>query len=176
MARGATSPSSRGGASGRELSRACPEPLDLLLTRPVPLQQGSELLEHGGVFREAHRLSEQELRVSRAAQYGEQPRQILVGADPAGLHHANAAAQAYEFVGSPEGHLALAQATLYLALCPKSNSVYEGYARAARLAQDLGPLAVPLKIRNAPTDLMSQLEYGKGYSYPHASPGHWLHS
>lgn len=123
--------------------------------------------------------------LARMIEGGEDPRYVArrlirfasedVGlADPAGLHHANAAAQAYEFVGSPEGHLPLAQATLYLALCAKSNSIYESYARAARLAQDLGPLAVPLRIRNAPTDLMSKLDYGKGYNYPHSSPGHWV--
>jgi len=123
--------------------------------------------------------------LARMIEGGEDPRFIArrlvrfasedVGlADPAGLHHANAAARAYEFIGAPEGHLALAQASVYLALCPKSNSVYAAYVRAAKLAQDLGPLPVPLRIRNAPTALMGRLDYGKGYHYPHAAPGHWV--
>jgi putative ATPase len=123
--------------------------------------------------------------LARMLESGEDPRYVVrrlirfasedVGlADPAALHHANAAAAAYQFVGSPEGHLALAQLTLYLAMCPKSNSVYASYGRAAAMATELGPLGVPLRIRNAPTDLMSNLGYGEGYRYPHASPGHWI--
>lgn len=123
--------------------------------------------------------------LARMLESGEDPRYVVrrlirfasedVGlADPAALHHANAAAAAYQFVGSPEGHLALAQLTLYLAMCPKSNSVYASYARAAAMARELGPLGVPLRIRNAPTQLMSHLGYGEGYRYPHASAGHWI--
>jgi len=95
-------------------------------------------------------------------------------ADPSALHHTLAAKDAYDFIGSPEGHLALAQAVVYLAMCPKSNSIYTSYDRAAALVRDLGPLPVPLRIRNAPTSLMSDLGYGGGYRYPHNSPGHWI--
>ncbi len=123
--------------------------------------------------------------LARMLESGEDPRYVVrrlirfasedVGlADPAALHHANAAAAAYQFIGSPEGHLALAQLTLYLAMCPKSNSVYASYARAAAMARDLGPLGVPLRIRNAPTALMAHLGFGEGYRYPHASTGHWI--
>ncbi|MBM3286988.1 MAG: replication-associated recombination protein A [Candidatus Eisenbacteria bacterium] len=123
--------------------------------------------------------------LARMIESGEEPRYIArrmvrfasedVGlADASALHHANAAAAAYEFIGAPEGHLALAQAALHLALCAKSNSVYESYGRAAAMARDLGPLGVPLKIRNAPTELMERLGYGSGYRYPHAEPGRWV--
>jgi putative ATPase len=95
-------------------------------------------------------------------------------ADPSALHHALAAKEAYEFVGSPEGYLALAQVALYLAMCPKSNSVYAAYDRAAALVRDLGPIGVPLRIRNAPAPLMNELGYGVEYRYPHDFPGHWV--
>jgi putative ATPase len=123
--------------------------------------------------------------LARMIEGGEEPRYIArrlirfasedVGlADPAALHHANAAMTAFEFIGPPEGHLALAQATLYLALCAKSNSIDESYGRAANLARELGPLSVPMRIRNAPTALMDRLGYGRDYRYPHAEPGHWV--
>jgi putative ATPase len=70
----------------------------------------------------------------------------------------------------PEGNTALAQATLYLATAPKSNAVYEAYNRAAADAHDQAADPVPLHLRNAPTSLMKQLDYGKGYRYAHAEP------
>ena len=83
------------------------------------------------------------------------------------LHIANDAAATYERLGSPEGELALAQAVLYLAVAPKSNAGYVAYKRARALVQQDGSRPVPLHLRNAPTKLMQQLDYGKGYRYAH---------
>jgi putative ATPase len=80
------------------------------------------------------------------------------------------AMQAFEFIGIPEGKLALAQAVTYLAVAPKSNALYVAYDEAARDVLESGPLEVPLWIRNAPTGLMKKLGYGKGYRYPHDDP------
>jgi putative ATPase len=91
-------------------------------------------------------------------------------ADPQALTIAVAAKDAAHFIGMPEGNTALAQAALYLATAPKSNAVYTAYGRAARDAEQ-GPSApVPLHLRNAPTRLMKQLDYGKGYEYAHDDP------
>ena len=88
-------------------------------------------------------------------------------ADPRALRMTLDAAETYERLGSPEGELALAQAVLYLAVAPKSNAVYTAYKAArAFVAQD-GTRAVPLRLRNAPTALMKNLDYGKGYRYAH---------
>jgi putative ATPase len=88
-------------------------------------------------------------------------------ADPQALTVAVAAKDAVHFIGMPEGNTALAQAALYLATAPKSNAVYEAYNRAAEDAhRDLAE-PVPLHLRNAPTRLMKQLDYGKGYRYAH---------
>jgi len=88
-------------------------------------------------------------------------------ADPRAIQLANDAAQTYERLGSPEGELALAQAVLYLACAPKSNAGYVAYnAARAWVAKD-GTRDVPLHLRNAPTKLMKQLDYGKGYRYAH---------
>lgn len=72
-----------------------------------------------------------------------------------------------ERLGSPEGELAVAQAITYLAVAPKSNAVYLGYKAALKAAQEYGSLEVPLHIRNAPTKLMRELDYGKQYRYAH---------
>ena len=91
-------------------------------------------------------------------------------ADPRALRMALDAAETYERLGSPEGELALAQAVVYLAVAPKSNAVYRAYKTArAFVAQD-GTRAVPLRLRNAPTSLMKQLDYAKGYRYAHNEP------
>src|SRR4051812_22887384 len=91
-------------------------------------------------------------------------------ADPQALAVAVAAKEAAHFIGMPEGNTALAQAALYLATAPKSNAVYTAYSRAARDAEH-GPSApVPLHLRNAPTKLMKELEYGKRYEYAHDDP------
>ena len=92
-------------------------------------------------------------------------------ADPRALRLALDAAETYERLGSPEGELALAQAVVYLAVAPKSNAVYTAYnAAKAYIAQD-GTRAVPLHLRNAPTKLMKNLDYGRGYRYAHNEEG-----
>jgi putative ATPase len=88
-------------------------------------------------------------------------------ADPRALAVAIDAMQAYHFLGSPEGELALAQAAVYLATASKSNAVYAGYNRVRAAIEKTGTLPVPLHIRNAPTKLMKELDYGKGYLYAH---------
>ncbi|MGH6865290.1 MAG: replication-associated recombination protein A [Methyloceanibacter sp.] len=88
-------------------------------------------------------------------------------ADPAALVQANAAKDAYDFLGSPEGELALAQATIYLATAPKSNAGYVAFGAASRAAQESGSLLPPKHILNAPTKLMKQEGYGGDYAYDH---------
>ncbi len=88
-------------------------------------------------------------------------------ADPEALRLAIAAKDAVHFLGMPECATALAQLVVYLALAPKSNSIYLAYGRAARTAQEEPPYPVPLHIRNAPTNLMKDLGYGAGYEYAH---------
>src|SRR5438132_773726 len=89
-------------------------------------------------------------------------------ADPRALTLALAAKDAYHFLGSPEGELALAEAVVYLATAPKSNRVYTAFAQAMEAAAAHPTEAVPLHIRNAPTKLMEELGYGAGYQYAHA--------
>jgi putative ATPase len=89
-------------------------------------------------------------------------------ADPQALTVAVAAKEAVHFIGMPEGNTALAQAAIYLATAPKSNAVYEAYNRAAADAHHNVAEPVPLHLRNAPTKLMKDLEYGKGYEYAHS--------
>ncbi len=91
-------------------------------------------------------------------------------ADPLALQLTLAAKDAYHFLGSPEGELALAQATLYLACAPKSNAVYTAFGEAQQDVHDKPAEAVPLHLRNAPTGLMAHLGYGKGYQYAHDAP------
>src|SRR5262249_35564873 len=88
-------------------------------------------------------------------------------ADPQALTLAVAAQDAVHFIGMPEGNTALAQAAIYLATAPKSNAVYEAYSRAAEDAHTNVAEPVPLHLRNAPTKLMKDLKYGKGYKYAH---------
>ena len=88
-------------------------------------------------------------------------------ADPAALGISVSAMQAFHFIGLPEGELALAQAAAYLATAPKSNSLYVAYGKVKERISETGTLAVPLHIRNAPTRLMKDLGYGKGYQYAH---------
>ena len=91
-------------------------------------------------------------------------------ADPQALTMALAARDTYNLLGSPEGELALAEAAVYLATAPKSNRVYEAWKAALDLARAHPAEGVPLHIRNAPTRLMKELGYGKGYQYAHAMP------
>jgi len=88
-------------------------------------------------------------------------------ADPYALTLAVSARDAYHFLGSPEGELAIAQLVIYLACAPKSNAAYTAFEKAQADADKKGSLPVPLHIRNAPTSLMKALDYGKGYKYPH---------
>ena len=88
-------------------------------------------------------------------------------ADPYALGMAMAAMEAYRFIGRPEGELALAQAAVYLATAAKSNSIYEAYGSVQTTIRSTGSLPVPLHIRNAPTRLMKDLGYGRGYKYAH---------
>jgi putative ATPase len=88
-------------------------------------------------------------------------------ADPMSLVLANAAKDAYDFLGSPEGELALAQLVVHLAAAPKSNAVLAAFGAAMRSAKETGSLMPPAHIRNAPTRLMKELGYGKGYAYDH---------
>ncbi|HCX89272.1 MAG TPA: AAA family ATPase, partial [Deltaproteobacteria bacterium] len=95
-------------------------------------------------------------------------------ADPHALQVAVSAMQAYQFVGSPEGDLALAQSATYLACAPKSNALYTAYSKVKKDIQETQALPVPLHIRNAPTSLMKKLGYGKGYKYPHNFPDSYI--
>ncbi|HYN61548.1 MAG TPA: replication-associated recombination protein A [Rubrivivax sp.] len=92
-------------------------------------------------------------------------------ADPRALHLAVDAAEVYERLGSPEGELALAQATVYLAMAPKSNAVYAAWGAVRELVRSDGTRAVPTHLRNAPTRLMKQLGHGQGYRYAHDEAG-----
>ncbi|MEW6142275.1 MAG: replication-associated recombination protein A [Chloroflexota bacterium] len=95
-------------------------------------------------------------------------------ADPQALVVAMAAQQAVHFVGMPEANLALAQAAVYLATAPKSNSLYAAYSKVQRDVQTSRTEPVPLHLRNPVTNLMRELDYGKGYKYAHDYPGHFI--
>jgi putative ATPase len=91
-------------------------------------------------------------------------------ADPQALAICNAAKDAYDFLGSPEGELAIAQAVIYLATAPKSNAAYTAYKAAIGVAKSAGSLLPPKHILNAPTKLMKEEDYGAGYEYDHDAP------
>jgi putative ATPase len=91
-------------------------------------------------------------------------------ADPRALRLALDAAEVYERLGSPEGELALAECVVYLAIAPKSNAVYKAYNSVRKLIKADGTRPVPLHLRNAPTALMKDLDYGKAYRYAHDEP------
>jgi putative ATPase len=88
-------------------------------------------------------------------------------ADPQALVVANAAKDAYDFLGSPEGELAIAEAVIYVATAPKSNAAYSAYGAAMRTAKEAGSLLPPKHVLNAPTKLMKSEGYGRGYAYDH---------
>ena len=92
-------------------------------------------------------------------------------ADPRGLQIANDAAATYERLGSPEGELALAQAVIYLAMAPKSNAGYKAYNQMKALVKTEGTRPIPMHLRNAPTKMMKDLDWGKGYRYAHDEEG-----
>jgi putative ATPase len=119
--------------------------------------------------------------LARMLEAGEDPKYVarrlirfasedIGNADPQALAITVAAKDAVHFIGMPEGNTALAQAVLYLATAPKSNAVYKAYNEAADAAKTDFAAPVPLHIRNAPTKLMKQLDYGKGYKYAHDEP------
>jgi putative ATPase len=95
-------------------------------------------------------------------------------ADPQALVIAMAAQQAVHFVGMPEGNLALAEAAVYLATAPKSNSLYKAYSKVQEEIKQSSNESVPLHLRNPVTPLMKQMGYGKGYKYPHDYPEHFV--
>jgi len=94
-------------------------------------------------------------------------------ADPQALQVAIAATESYRFLGTPEGELAIGQAIVYCATAPKSNAMYTAYKSARQDARRFGELPVPMNIRNAPTRLMKELGYGKGYAYDHDYDDHY---
>jgi putative ATPase len=95
-------------------------------------------------------------------------------ADPQALQVAVAAMEAFHFIGLPEGDLALAQAAVYLATAPKSNSLYTAFQGVKRDIRELENMPVPLHIRNPVTSLMKDMGYGKDYKYPHDYPDHFI--
>jgi putative ATPase len=94
-------------------------------------------------------------------------------ADPNGLTIATSAFTAIDYIGMPEAQLTLAQAATYLASAPKSNASYMAIAAAKKDVEETGELPVPLHLRNAPTKLMKNLDYGKEYKYSHDFEGHF---
>jgi putative ATPase len=123
--------------------------------------------------------------LARMLEAGEDPRFItrrmmifaaedIGNAEPRGLMVAAAAAEAFDRVGLPEGRLILSQAATFLASAPKSNASTLAISEASEAVRELGALAVPLHLRNAPTELLRREGYGKGYRYPHDEPGHFV--
>jgi putative ATPase len=92
-------------------------------------------------------------------------------ADPRALRLALDAAETYERLGSPEGELTLAQCVVYLAVAPKSNAVYKAFNATKKFIKQDGTRPIPLHLRNAPTKLMKDLDYGKNYRYAHDEDG-----
>lgn len=95
-------------------------------------------------------------------------------ADPKGLTLATSGFQAVHMIGMPEAALILAQVTTYLASAPKSNASYKAIKAATKAVKESGTPSVPLHLRNAPTDLMKDMDYGKNYKYPHSQPDHFV--
>ena len=123
--------------------------------------------------------------LARMIEGGEEPefiaRRLIISAsediglaNPNALLMANAAFDAVHKIGWPEGRIPLAEATVYLATSPKSNSAYNAINSALQYVRESGNLSVPLHLRNAPTKLMEQMGYGKGYKYAHDYAGHYV--
>ena len=160
--------------------------LDALLSRRSPAYDKSRE-EHYNLVSALHksiRGSDPDAALywlARMLQGGEQPLFIarrlvrmasedIGAADPTALLVATAAKDAYDFLGSPEGELALAHVVVHLACAPKSNAVYTAFKGAMAAARETGSLPPPAHIRNAPTRLMKELGYGKGYAYDPDTP------
>ncbi len=169
-------------ADGSILDR---DQIETLLSQRAPLYDKAQE-EHYGLISALHKsLRGSDVDASlywlaRMLQGGEDPMYIArrlvrfatedIGlADPNALLQALAAKQAYEFVGSPEGELALAQSVIFLASAPKSNSVYISFGEAQMVAAETGSLRPPRHILNAPTQLMRDQGYSEGYIYDHAT-------
>jgi putative ATPase len=176
----ASSLADKGGETGRRITRSFVE--EAIQKKALQYDKSGE--EHYNLISALHkslRGSDPDAALywlARMLMAGEEPLYIArrlirfasedVGnADPRALTVTIDAMQAFHFLGSPEGELALAQAVVYLATAPKSNSLYAGYGLVRSTIARTGTLPVPLHIRNAPTKLMKELEYGKGYLYAH---------
>jgi putative ATPase len=162
------------------------ELLDKVLTNKMLLydKSGEEHYNLMSALHKSMRNSDADASVywlARMLEAGEDPKYVarrlirfasedIGNADPQALAMTVAAKDAVHFIGMPEGNTALAQAVLYLATAPKSNAVYAAYSEAAEAAKTDFAAPVPLHIRNAPTKLMKQLDYGKGYKYAHDEP------
>ena len=160
--------------------------LDKVLTNKMLLydKSGEEHYNLMSALHKSMRNSDADASVywlARMLEAGEDPKYVarrlirfasedIGNADPQALAITIAAKDAVHFIGMPEGNTALAQAVLYLATAPKSNAVYLAYNEAADAAKTDFAAPVPLHIRNAPTKLMKQLDYGKGYKYAHDEP------
>ncbi|MFO8053983.1 MAG: replication-associated recombination protein A [Bacteroidales bacterium] len=123
--------------------------------------------------------------LARMIEGGEEPkfiarRLLILAAEDIGLANPNALLiaqncfQAVDTVGFPEGRIILAEATIYLATSPKSNSAYQAINEAQQIVRETGDLPVPLHLRNAPTNMMKDLKYGKDYKYAHSYPGNFV--
>ncbi|WP_022854346.1 replication-associated recombination protein A [Thermodesulfatator atlanticus] len=162
---------------------------ELSLARPLLYDQSGE--EHYNLlsaFHKSLRGSDPDAAVYwmvRMLEAGEDPlviaRRLVAAAaedvglaDPVALQIALAAKDAVEFLGLPEGELALTQAVIYVALAPKSNAAYKALSLAREDVKKHGALPVPLHLRNPETKLMKELGYGKGYQYPHNFPGGYV--
>jgi putative ATPase len=170
------------GAGGHLTTEIVREALQLRAARYD--KSGEEHYNHISAYHKALRGSDPHgalYWLARMIQGGEDPMYVArrsirfaaedVGlADPQALTIALAARATYEALGSPEGELAIAEAAVYLATAPKSNRVYAAWNAARELAQETPAAPVPLHIRNAPTSLMKELGYGRGYQYAHAVP------
>ena len=165
-----------------------PEAVRAVMERPVPLydRAGDQHFDLISALHKSVRGSDVDASLywfARMIEAGEDPRYIArrmvriasedVGlADPRALTLALAAKDAYEFLGSPEGELALVEALIFLASAPKSNRSYLAWSRAQAAAREHPHEAVPKHIRNAPTRLMRELGHGDGYRYDHDEGGH----
>ncbi len=169
---------------GSSPSAVAPETVEAVLARRLPRydKAGDEHYNLISAVHKAIRGSDVEgalYWIARMVSAGEDPlylaRRLIriavedVGlADPRALSITIAAKEAYHFLGSPEGELAIAEAAVYLATAPKSNRVYQAWGRALEAAAEHPGEGVPMHIRNAPTSLMRRLGYGAGYRYDHA--------